>query len=88
MMLENFRDLVSVGYLHKLRLLTQAEQEELRTEGRRILQDTCADQKSQLKTKETTVKQIKFGANHLLVGKGADLLWGRIPVLQRKQENL
>ncbi|TEA25913.1 hypothetical protein DBR06_SOUSAS5710035, partial [Sousa chinensis] len=40
------------GYLHKL--LTQAEQEELRTEGRRILQDTCADQKSQLKTKETT----------------------------------
>ncbi|XP_070229733.1 zinc finger protein 177 isoform X2 [Bos mutus] len=56
-MLENYRNLTSVGYhLRKPRLLTQ---EELRTRKRRLLQDTCADQNSQLKTKETTAERNK-----------------------------
>ncbi|XP_020763950.2 zinc finger protein 713 isoform X2 [Odocoileus virginianus] len=39
-MLENYRNLTSVGYhLRKPRLLTQGE---LRTRKRRLLQDTCA----------------------------------------------
>ncbi|KAJ1060699.1 hypothetical protein K5549_016113, partial [Capra hircus] len=58
-MLENYRNLTSVGYhLRKPRLLTQ---EELRTRKRRLLQDTCADQNSQLKTKETTAERNKVG---------------------------
>ncbi|MXQ84036.1 hypothetical protein E5288_WYG002372 [Bos mutus] len=45
------------GYhLRRPRLLTQ---EELRTRKRRLLQDTCADQNSQLKTKETTAERNK-----------------------------
>ncbi|XP_057566357.1 zinc finger protein 177 isoform X1 [Hippopotamus amphibius kiboko] len=68
-MLENYRNLASVGYhLRKPSLLTQ---EELRTKKRRILQDTCADQNSQLKTKETTAKQNKVWEKLFTSRKGA-----------------
>ncbi|KAB1259270.1 Zinc finger protein 560 [Camelus dromedarius] len=56
-MLENYRNLASVGYhLRKPSLLTP---EDLRAKKGRVLQDTCADQTSQLKTQETTAKQNK-----------------------------
>ncbi|XP_065773804.1 zinc finger protein 177-like isoform X2 [Muntiacus reevesi] len=69
MMLENCRNLTSVGYhLCKPRLLTQGE---LRTRKRRFLQDTCADQNSQLKTKETTAGRNKVWEKPFTGRKGA-----------------
>ncbi|XP_043769720.1 zinc finger protein 177-like [Cervus elaphus] len=68
-MLENYRNLTSVGYhLRKPRLLTQRE---LRTRKRRLLQDTCADQNSQLKTQETTAGRNKVWEKPLTGRKGA-----------------
>ncbi|XP_068391000.1 zinc finger protein 177-like isoform X1 [Eschrichtius robustus] len=76
-MLENYRNLASVGYhLRKPSLLTQ---EELRTKKRRILQDTCADQNSQLKTKETTAKQNKVWEKPFTSRKGAPTQPGEKP---------
>ncbi|XP_010826699.1 PREDICTED: zinc finger protein 177-like [Bison bison bison] len=77
-MLENYRNLTSVGYhLRKPRLLTQ---EELRTRKRRLLQDTCADQNSQLKTKETTAERNKVWEKPFTGRKG-------VPTQPRKKSH-
>ncbi|XP_014410307.1 zinc finger protein 558-like [Camelus ferus] len=68
-MLENYRNLASVGYhLRKPSLLTP---EDLRAKKGRVLQDTCADQTSQLKTQETTAKQNKVRGKSFPGRKGA-----------------
>ncbi|XP_059863639.1 zinc finger protein 177-like isoform X1 [Delphinus delphis] len=57
-MLENFRNLASVGYhLCKHSLFTEVEQEELRPEQRRILQGAYRDQDTQLKSKDAILTQ-------------------------------
>uniref|UniRef100_A0A4W2E2I2 KRAB domain-containing protein n=1 Tax=Bos indicus x Bos taurus TaxID=30522 RepID=A0A4W2E2I2_BOBOX len=57
-MLENFRNLASVGYhLCKHSPITEVAQEELRPEGRGILQSACTDGATQLKSKDVILMQ-------------------------------
>uniref|UniRef100_A0A8C6CW07 KRAB domain-containing protein n=1 Tax=Moschus moschiferus TaxID=68415 RepID=A0A8C6CW07_MOSMO len=75
-MLENYRNLTSVWYhLCKPRLLTQ---EELRNRKRRLLQDTCADQNSQLETKEAMAERNKVWEKPFTGRKGT-LYGGEFP---------
>uniref|UniRef100_A0A8C0D867 Zinc finger protein 177 n=1 Tax=Balaenoptera musculus TaxID=9771 RepID=A0A8C0D867_BALMU len=57
-MLENFRNLASVGYhLCKHSLITEVEQEALRPEQRGILQGAYRDRDTQLKSKDAILMQ-------------------------------
>nr|KAF6482695.1 zinc finger protein 177 [Molossus molossus] len=57
-MMENFRNLASVGsHLCKHSLITEVEQEEPRTRERRIFQGTCSDRATQLKSKHAIPMQ-------------------------------
>lgn len=57
-MLENFRNLASVGYhLCKHSLITEVVQEEPRPEERGIFQSACTDGATQLKSKDVILMQ-------------------------------
>uniref|UniRef100_A0A8D1QWW2 Zinc finger protein 177 n=1 Tax=Sus scrofa TaxID=9823 RepID=A0A8D1QWW2_PIG len=57
-MLENFRNLASLGYqLCKHSLITEMEQEEQKPEGRGILQGAGTDWETQLKSKDAILMQ-------------------------------
>uniref|UniRef100_K7EK36 Zinc finger protein 177 n=1 Tax=Homo sapiens TaxID=9606 RepID=K7EK36_HUMAN len=57
-MLENFRNLASVGYqLCRHSLISKVDQEQLKTDERGILQGDCADWETQLKPKDTIAMQ-------------------------------
>ncbi|XP_072803737.1 zinc finger protein 177-like isoform X2 [Vicugna pacos] len=63
-MLENFQNLASVGYhLCKHSLITEEEQEELRPEGRRLLQGACREWDTQFKSKDAIFTQNIPGEN-------------------------
>uniref|UniRef100_A0A2K6RMK2 Zinc finger protein 177 n=2 Tax=Colobinae TaxID=9569 RepID=A0A2K6RMK2_RHIRO len=57
-MLENFRNLASVGYqLCRHSLISKVDQEELKTDERGILQGDCADWEIRLKSKDVIAMQ-------------------------------
>ncbi|XP_030676793.1 zinc finger protein 177 isoform X5 [Nomascus leucogenys] len=57
-MLENFRNLASVGYqLCRHSLISKVDQEQLKTDERGILQGGCADWETQLKSKDIIAMQ-------------------------------
>nr|XP_012291551.1 zinc finger protein 177 isoform X1 [Aotus nancymaae] len=57
-MLENFRNLTSVGYqLCRHNLISKVDQEELKTDERGILQSDCAEWETQLKSKDVIAMQ-------------------------------
>lgn len=73
------------GYhLRKPSCSPKAEQEEQRTEER-ILRDTCADQKSQLKTKEATAKKNIVWRKPSIVSKRCRLRMGENPCRAMKE---